>query len=82
LSILRDAGRVTWRTENRFYFGPDKPLIRRHREDDPTTTGLTAAAEDEVSAAITALFSAHGQKFQTLFDQSAQFQQQFMSQLP
>lgn len=24
----------------RFYFGADKPLIRRHREDDPTTTGM------------------------------------------
>ena len=41
----------------RFYFGPDKPLIRRHREDDPTTTGLTNAAADEASAAIAAVFS-------------------------
>jgi hypothetical protein len=28
----------------RIYFGPDKPLIRRHREDDPTGPLLAAAA--------------------------------------
>ena len=28
----------------RIYFGPDKPLIRRHREDDPTGSMLEAAA--------------------------------------
>jgi hypothetical protein len=28
----------------RFYFGPDKPLIRRHREDDPPSIGTAAAA--------------------------------------
>ena len=66
----------------RFYFGPDKPLIRRHREDDPTTTGLVAAAEDEVSAAIAAQFAAHGQQFQSLSDQAALFHQQFISLLP
>jgi hypothetical protein len=66
----------------RFYFGPDKPLIRRHRDDDPTTTGFVAAAEDEVSAAIATLFAAHGQQYQTLSDQAAQFHQQFISQLP
>lgn len=28
----------------RFYFGPDKTLIRRHREDDPPDVGTAAAA--------------------------------------
>ena len=31
----------------RFYFGPDKPLIRRHREDDPPDIG-TAAVLSEI----------------------------------
>ncbi len=37
------------------------------------TTGVLAAAEDEVSAAIAALFSAHGQGFQALSAQAAAF---------
>jgi len=37
------------------------------------TTGVLAAAEDEVSAAIAALFSAHGQGFQALSTQAAAF---------
>ncbi|MBS0526907.1 MAG: PPE family protein [Proteobacteria bacterium] len=35
----------------RFYFGPDKPLIRRHREDDPSETGTAAAAFEAAVAA-------------------------------
>ena len=45
------------------------------------TTGLLAAAEDEVSAAIAALFSAHGQGFQALSAQAAAFHDQFVQTL-
>src|ERR1700739_792450 len=47
----------------------------------PQTTGVLAAAEDEVSAAIAALFSAHGQGFQTLSAQAAAFHEQFVQAL-
>ncbi len=42
------------------------------------TTGVLAAAEDEVSAAIAAVFSAHGQGFQALSAQAAAFHDQFV----
>src|SRR6516165_3378352 len=42
------------------------------------TTGVLAAAEDEVSAAIAAVFSAHGQGFQALGAQAAAFHEQFV----
>src|ERR1700752_4941443 len=45
------------------------------------TTGVLAAAEDEVSAAIAALFSAHGQGFQALSAQAAAFHDQFVQAL-
>src|SRR5262245_25582345 len=45
------------------------------------TTGLLAAAEDEVSAAIAAVFSAHGQGFQALGAQVAAFHDQFVQAL-
>jgi hypothetical protein len=45
------------------------------------TTGVLAAAEDEVSAAIAALFSAHGQRFQALGAQWAAFHEQFVQAL-
>src|SRR6516162_10093614 len=45
------------------------------------TTGVLAAAEDEVSAAIAALFSAHGQGFQALSAQAAAFHDQFVRTL-
>jgi triacylglycerol lipase len=45
------------------------------------TTGVLAAAEDEVSAAIAALFSAHGQGFQALSTQAAAFHAQFVQAL-
>ena len=41
------------------------------------TTNVLAAASDEVSAAIAAVFSTHGQQFQTLSAQAASFHQQF-----
>jgi triacylglycerol lipase len=45
------------------------------------TTGVLAAAEDEVSAAIAAFFSAHGQGYQALSAQVASFHEQFVQTL-
>jgi triacylglycerol lipase len=45
------------------------------------TTGLLAAAEDEVSAEIAALFSAHGQGYQALSAQAAAFHGRFVQAL-
>src|ERR1700739_963607 len=45
------------------------------------TTGVLAAAEDEVSAAIAAVFSVHGQGFQALSAQAAAFHTQFVQAL-
>lgn len=45
------------------------------------TTGLLAAAEDEVSAAIAAVFSAHGAGFQALNAQAAAFHERFVQTL-
>src|SRR5262249_3740838 len=42
------------------------------------TAGILAAAEDEVSAAIAALFSGHAQVYQALSAEAALFHQQFM----
>jgi PE family len=46
----------------------------------PTTT-VTAAAGDEVSAGIAALFSSHGKAFQMLSAQAAEFHSQFVQAL-
>ncbi|OSC43336.1 lipase [Mycobacterium decipiens] len=45
------------------------------------TTGVLAAAEDEVSTAIAALFSAHGQSYQAVSAQVAAFHQRFVQAL-
>jgi hypothetical protein len=45
------------------------------------TTGIVVAAEDEVSAAIAALFSAQGQDFQALSARAATFHAQFVQAL-
>jgi hypothetical protein len=45
------------------------------------TTGVLAAAEDEVSAVIAAVFSAHGQGFQALSAQAAAFHARFVQAL-
>jgi PE-PPE domain/PE family len=45
------------------------------------TTGIVVAAQDEVSAAIAAAFSAHGQGFQALGAQAAAFHEQFVQVL-
>ena len=44
-------------------------------------TAMAAAGEDEVSAAIAALFSSHGQQFRALSAQAAAFHQQFVQTL-
>src|SRR5258707_11731909 len=41
------------------------------------TTGIVAAAEDEVSAAIAAVFGSHAQGYQTLSAQASAFHAQF-----
>ena len=46
-----------------------------------STTGVLAAAEDEVSTAIAALFSVHGQDFQAISAQAAAFHAQFVRAL-
>jgi hypothetical protein len=53
-------------------------LSAAHTAAATQTTGVAAAAEDEVSAAIAALLSTHGQQFQALGAQTAAFHQQFM----
>ena len=45
------------------------------------TMGVLAAAEDEVSAAIAAMFSAHGQGYRALSAQAAAFHGQFVATL-
>jgi hypothetical protein len=45
------------------------------------TTGIVVAAEDEVSAAIAALFSGHGQAYQAVSAQAAAFHSQFVQAL-
>ena len=56
-------------------------LSAAHTAAVAQTTGMLAAAEDEVSAAIAALFSAHGQGFQALGAQAAAFHAQFVQAL-
>jgi PE family len=46
-----------------------------------STTAVVTAAEDEVSAAIAALFSGHGQSFQALSAQAASFHTEFVQAL-
>lgn len=45
------------------------------------TTNLVAAAQDEVSTAITALFGTHAQEFQALSGEAAAFHDQFVETL-
>lgn len=45
------------------------------------TTGLLAAAEDEVSAEIAALFSSHAREYQALSAQAAAFHYEFVQAL-
>ncbi|BBZ48170.1 PE domain-containing protein [Mycobacterium parmense] len=52
-----------------------------HAAAAASTTGILAPAEDEVSAAITALLSARGQDFQALGTQASAFHSQFVQAL-
>jgi triacylglycerol lipase len=45
------------------------------------TTGVLAAAEDEVSAGIAALFSGHAREYQALGAQAAAFHDRFVRAL-
>src|SRR5690242_4115815 len=45
------------------------------------TTGLLAAAEDEVSGAVANLFGAYGREYQTLLAQAAGFHNRFTQAL-
>src|SRR5690242_18643097 len=56
-------------------------LSAAHAAAATRTTGLLAAAEDEVSAAIAALFSAHGQGFHALGAQAAAYHDRFVQAL-
>ncbi len=56
-------------------------LSSAHAAAAVPTTGILAAAQDEVSAAIAALFSGHGQGFQALSARAAAFHEQFVQQL-
>ncbi|MEY8017315.1 GH12 family glycosyl hydrolase domain-containing protein [Mycobacterium servetii] len=48
---------------------------------DVSTTSVATAAQDEVSGAIAAVFSAHAQRFQALGTQAAAFHAQFVAAL-
>jgi hypothetical protein len=56
-------------------------LTEAHVAAAVPTTGLVAAAADEVSAAVTSLFSDFGTEFQALSAQAALFHQQFVQAL-
>lgn len=47
----------------------------------PSTTGVVAAAADEVSTAVATLFSAHAAEYQALSSMAASFHQQFVQVL-
>jgi len=61
--------------------GIGSTLEAAHAAAAPPTTGVLAAAEDEVSAQIAALFSAHGQGFQRLSAQAAAFHSRLVQTL-
>ena len=56
-------------------------LDTAHAAAAAPTTGLVAAGADEVSAAVTALFSEYGQAFQALGAQASTFHTQFVQLL-
>ncbi len=56
-------------------------LSAAHAAAAAPTTGVVAAAGDEVSAAIASLFSRHGQQFQALNAQAAAFHNEFTNLL-
>jgi hypothetical protein len=56
-------------------------LSAAHTAAAAQTTGMLAAAEDEVSTAVAALFSSHGTAFQALSAQAAAFHSRFVQAL-
>jgi hypothetical protein len=56
-------------------------LSAAHTAAAAPTTGIVAAAEDEVSTAIAGLFSQHAQQYQALAGQAAAFHNQFTRNL-
>ena len=56
-------------------------LSAAHTAAATSTTAMVAAAEDEVSAAIAAVFSVHGQGFQAVGAHAAAFRAQFVQAL-
>ena len=56
-------------------------LNAAHTTAATSTTQVLAAAHDEVSAAIAAVFSGHAQAYQGLAGQAAAFQDQFVASL-
>ena len=61
--------------------GIGSTLQQAHTAAGPATTAVVAAAGDEVSAAVAALFSRHGQVFQAASAQAAQFHAEFAQTL-
>jgi triacylglycerol lipase len=61
--------------------GIGSSVTAAHAAAAAQTTGVLAAAEDEVSAAIAAVFSVHGQRFQAVGAQAAAFHDQFVRAL-
>jgi hypothetical protein len=61
--------------------GIGSALDAAHAAAAAPTTGLLAAGADEVSAAVAALFSGHGQAFQALGGQASAFHAQFVRAL-
>jgi hypothetical protein len=56
-------------------------LHAAHRAAAVSTTGIAAAAADEVSATVAALFAEYGQQYQALSAQASAFHQQFVEAL-
>jgi PE family len=56
-------------------------LTAAHLTAAPLTTGIAAAAADEVSEAVAALFARYGRDFQALGAQAGAFQQRFLQSL-
>jgi hypothetical protein len=56
-------------------------LTAAHLEAAVPTTGLAAAAADEISEAVAALFAGYGQEYQALLTQAGAFQQRFLHAL-
>ena len=61
--------------------GIGSAVIAAHHAAAVPTTGLAAAAADEVSAAMAALFAGYGKEFQALSLQARAFHQQFVQAL-